>query len=307
MSRSGVALLSVFRPLLPASERRADSQLREIADVNGWRVFPHVKLSDVIDKKPTDIDHPTWNYATRAHFDFVVVDEKTVPIFAVEIDGLSHCETKAIVGDRMKDRLVEAAGFELLRVGADNLSSGPRGRHLIEYLIDARQYLEAAWESECAQTDPYFDPDYTRIVEFGPDGHLTFVNHLSEPARRKALAQYEKGRIPEPVIRTTDFTWDSGWTEAWAWLKVGDALSLFEKAQVRDFGRFRCGLAPFQIAEDLAADAIGDALDAFLSGDARAVRPERMQRDLEAVLSQRTRLSDCHRLDHCNFAPRRSS
>ncbi|MCZ7537875.1 MAG: DUF2726 domain-containing protein [Acidimicrobiia bacterium] len=289
-------------PLLSRAELRADPQLREIAGRSGWTVCPHVKLSDVIDEPPEGVDTATWSYATRAHFDFLVVDEDTRPVFAVEIDGLSHADPEAQKRDRMKDRLVEASGFELLRVGVENLDIGPRGRRLIEYLIDARQFMEAAWASSYAESDPYFDPDYRSIIGRGDDGRLTFVNHLSEPARRHAFALFEQHRIPGCVIESVHFSWRSGWSEAWAWLRVKDGLWLFEKAQVRNFGRFLCGMAPFELAEDLAASAVGDALERFLAGDPAAVHPTQMQRDLDAVLTQRHLIQDTFHLDHCRFA-----
>jgi hypothetical protein len=202
----------------------------------------------------------------------------------------------------MKDRLVEASGFELLRVGVGNLDTGPRGRRLIEYLIDARQFIEAAWASGYGESDPYFDPDYRNIIGHGEDGQLSIVNHLSEPARGRAWALFEQRLISESFIQTVHFSWRSGWSEAWAWLRVKDRLWLFEKAQVRDFSQFPCGMAPFELAEDLAASAIGDALERFLAGDPAAVYPQQMQRDLDAVLLQRHLIEDSYHLNHCRFA-----
>lgn len=288
-------------PLLSRAELRADPQLREVAERNGRAVCPHVKLSDVIDERPKGVDAATWSYATRAHFDFLVIDHETRPVFAVEIDGLSHADPGAQKRDRMKDRLVEASGFELLRVDVENLDTGPRGRRLIEHLIDARQFMEAAWDSGYGESDPYFDPDYRNIIGRGEDGRPSFVNHLSEPARRRALTLFEQRLIPGCVIETLHFSWRSGWSEAWAWLKVNDGLWLFEKAQVRNFGRFLCGMAPFELAEDLAASAIGDALERFLAGDPAAVRPNQIQCDLDAVLMQRHLIEDTFHLDHCRF------
>jgi hypothetical protein len=289
-------------PLLSRAELQADPQLRAVAEKNGWLVYPHVKLSDVIDPRPDGVDDATWRYGTRAHFDFVVVDEDTRPVFAVEIDGLSHAAPETRRRDEMKDSLVEAAEFELLRVGTDNLDAGPRGRFLLEYLIDARQFMEAAWDSGLAEQFPDFDPDYRSIVDRGDDGSLSFVNHLSEPARRKALKLHQAGAIPEFIIHGLTFAWRSGWSEAWCWIKVGEGLFLHEKAQVRDYGRFMCGIAPFELAQDLAASAVGNRLEEFLAGAAVAVRPEQMQRELEAVQAHRDRLSDSYLIDHCRFA-----
>ena len=135
-------------PLLTAAERRAKAVLDEVFAHKGSLIFPGVKLSQVIRRRPPAVSGEQWSYATRAHFDFAVCDAGTyIPDFAVELDNASHRRPDAWRRDRMKDAVCEAAGFDLLRIDSRALDRGPGGRRLVEYLIDAREYSRAFGEA----------------------------------------------------------------------------------------------------------------------------------------------------------------
>ncbi len=79
-----------------------------------------------------------WDYAFRAHFDFVVhapLGERhaTHPLFAVEFDGLTHREPAVTARDVRKNRLCLASGLPLVRVDAAHLHERDR-LSLIEWL-----------------------------------------------------------------------------------------------------------------------------------------------------------------------------
>ncbi|WP_416211480.1 DUF2726 domain-containing protein [Frankia sp. Cas3] len=142
------------KPLLTASERRAEWLLTSIVEHHGARILPSVKLSQVIDQRPAGVTAEQWNYATRAHFDFVVCDAATsVPDFAVELDDPTHDRPDRQRHDRMKEAICEAAGLELLRIESSAFAPGPRGRRLVEYLIEARAYCKAFYQAQ--KTGPH--------------------------------------------------------------------------------------------------------------------------------------------------------
>ena len=58
----------------------------------GAEVFAKMRVADVLGIEGSGLDAALYSYALRAHFDFVVVDEKFLPLFAVEFDGPSHQE-----------------------------------------------------------------------------------------------------------------------------------------------------------------------------------------------------------------------
>jgi hypothetical protein len=99
-------------PLRTSAERRAAGVLAEIFPSGRFSILPGFKLSQVIQRQPPGISSEQWNYATRAHFDFVVCDAGTyVPDFAVELDDASHRRAEVQRRDRMKDAVCEAANW----------------------------------------------------------------------------------------------------------------------------------------------------------------------------------------------------
>jgi len=81
------------RKLLTASEARVDSILRRRLWALGYRIQAKVRLSDVIDKEPDEwLDETEFQYLSKAHFDFLVVNDAADPIVVVEFDGQHHVD-----------------------------------------------------------------------------------------------------------------------------------------------------------------------------------------------------------------------
>lgn len=284
-------------PLLTGAERRAKAVLEEIFAHNGSLIFPGVKLSQVIRQRPSRVSSEFWSYATRAHFDFVVCDAATyIPNFAVELDDASHRRSDARRRDRMKDAVCQAASFDLLRVDARALDRGPRGRRLVEYLIDAREYFRAFGEAQDRGDVPDDEIGDYRLI-LGPPG---FVNDLAAPARLHALRAFQEGGVEGQVIDGFSFSWKDGWAEAWAWLQVRDNFYLFERARLRSY-RFHCGMGAEDLAEDLAAAAVGEQLPRLGNGEPVLVRRDDMARRLGRLRERRDELEFAVLLDHVRF------
>jgi hypothetical protein len=284
-------------PLLTPAERRAKAVLDEIFAHKDSLILPGVKLSQVIRRRPPRVSGEQWNYATRAHFDFVVCDAVTyIPDFAVELDDTSHRQPDGRRRDRMKDAVCEAAGFDLLRVDSHALDRGPRGRRLVEYLIDAREHFRAFGEAqERGDVPPDEIGDYRLIIDQGG-----FVNDLAGPARLRALKAFQAGSVQGQMIDSYHFSWKDGWTESWAWLQVRDDLYLFEHARLRSY-QFHCGIGPQNLAEDLAASAVGEQLPRLGNGEPVLVRRDDMARQLGRLREQRIELGFAIMLDHVRF------
>jgi len=290
------------RPLLTPAERRARATLEEIFAHSGSLILPGIKLSRVITHKPPGISASQWDYATRAHFDFVVCDAASyVPDFAVELDDFSHLRPEAQRRDRIKDALCEAANFGLLRIESSAFDRGPGGRRLVEYLIDARGYTRAFGEAQDRGHVPADEiGDYRSIIEPLPGGGFGFVNDLGAPARLLAQAASAAGQVEGHAIGETSFAWKNGWSEAWAWLHVRGDFHLFERVRLRSF-QFACGFGPENLAEDLAAAAVGQRLGRLGSGDPVLVRRDQMARRLERLRARRDELAYAFTLDEARF------
>jgi len=289
-----------LRAVLSASERRAKKVLADVVPP-GHDVFAQVKLSQLIEQRPPGLPAKVWDYATRASLDYVVCKaDDAFPVFAVELDDASHRHRDAQRRDAMKNLICDTIGLELLRVDSHAFEPGPRGRRLVEYLIDARAYQLAFDEAQArGDVPPDAMGDYRLVVDFNSPG-LNLINALGHPASLRALRLFQAGRLSEGIISSLGFSWRDGWAEAWAWLRYQPDRYLFERVKVRSY-RFYCGIGPQELAQDLARAAIGDALDAAARGEPVLAPPEKLQETLARTLARRDELESTRKLDRTSF------
>lgn len=289
------------RPLLTPAEAKAKAVLDEIYEHQGHSVLPGFKLSQVIRSRPPGITSEQWNYATRAHFDFVVTDCDYRVEFAVELDDRSHDTADGLRRDAMKNSLCEAVGLELLRVEFSALFPGPRGRRLIEYLIAARDLGQAFVEQQEVGAIPWYEPyDYRNFIELGPNGHLDFVNDLAAPTRLAALRAHESGQIAESIVHGLHFYWKNGWAEGWAWLRCRGDRYFFRSTRLRTY-RFFCGMGPGELAEDLSVAALGEDLAALGKDAPVLVRGRDIQERWDSTLTRAIDLESARCLSHTSM------
>jgi len=135
--------------LFSRSEALVDSILSRMLQNSGYRVFPSVRLSDVLSKEPGEtLTASEFSFFTRAHIDFVIAtdDYQPQPVFGVEFDGPLHRERRQRERDTVKNRLCKKAGFSLLRIGADEIRTHD-DINLLSYMLDrflswGREYPE---------------------------------------------------------------------------------------------------------------------------------------------------------------------
>ncbi|NLU77732.1 DUF2726 domain-containing protein [Micromonospora sp. HNM0581] len=247
--------------MVSLSEHDALAQLQALFERRGRAVWPNQKLSQIIGKRPSGISDQEWSYATRAQLDFIVCDLATrMPDFAVELDDPTHRTPDARRRDGMKDAICRAAGLELLRIESTALRQGAHGRKIIEYLIDARDFMNEVSAQQEVGALPLDEPfDYRSIFGRLPNGRGGFVNDLGATARVEAEEMWKGGLIHSPVIKGICFQRQDGWVEGWAWIRVRGDFFCFEQVQLRQY-QFYCGIGSRELAEDLAAAAIGKHL-----------------------------------------------
>jgi len=106
----------MLKQLLNLPEAETDRRLREICEDFDARVFAKIRVADVLPIEQSGIDDELYRYALQAHFDFVVSDGRSNPLFVVEFDGAGHAEPDAQRRDKMKNDLCERFEVPLLRV-----------------------------------------------------------------------------------------------------------------------------------------------------------------------------------------------
>lgn len=134
------------RQLLSFGEPTVERILLRQCESKGYRVYPKMRLSDVIDRTRGEfLAARDFEYFCRAHFDFVIAKDHH-PVFAVEFDGPQHfTNTKTRERDVIKHRLCRAAGLPLLRITGADIANDEQ-LTLLDYIV----MRHVAWQEEIA-------------------------------------------------------------------------------------------------------------------------------------------------------------
>jgi hypothetical protein len=298
-----------LRPILAAGEHAARVAHTEIFGRGGWVVQPDRRLSQIVHRRPPGITAHQWSSASRTHFDFVVCDAHTyTPVFAVALDDPIQVASDGTRTGRMTSAVCAAVGLELLRIESSALRQGSHGRRIVEYIIDARNFMDASHATagdvtggEATAGSLEEQPlSFRDIVGRLPDGRSGFVNDLGAVARAAAVEVYVSRQLADPIIRGLHVRWKDGPAEGWGWIEVRQGLCIFERTRVWRH-RLSCGIDPGQLAEDLAAVAIGERLKTL--GTAEPVLRERAQlgREFDQLKLRRDEMENGFAFDHISF------
>ena len=154
------------RILVNDYERQTFDVLCGISEEEGCRVFPKVRLADVFSVNQSGISNTEFSYALKAHFDFVICDVDTLPLFAVEFDEPHHQnDPDTIERDKLKFNLCEKFGFPLLRIEVMQLNK-IASKTLLEWIVDvwfrAKDFCEAQIDGQIPYDEVFI---YSGILE----------------------------------------------------------------------------------------------------------------------------------------------
>lgn len=128
-------------------EKVADRILRRTLEGTPWLVFANVSLQSVLQREER-LSPAAFSMLTRGSFDFVVCDDQDyLPIFAVELDGFRHSDSRQVARDLLKNAFCAKAGLPLLRIGVDDLRERDE-YSVLEWLIGAFAASEQELEDE---------------------------------------------------------------------------------------------------------------------------------------------------------------
>jgi hypothetical protein len=151
----------VFKQILSNYEQTTYERLRETCVRNSAQIFAKVRLADVLPIENSGISDELFRFALQSHFDFVIADDRHIPLFAIEFDGMSHQETVQANRDSKKDRLCERFQFPILRINAEYLNRKYRNLDLLTWFVEvwflAKGFDEAQARGDVPQDEP-FDP-----------------------------------------------------------------------------------------------------------------------------------------------------
>jgi hypothetical protein len=280
-------------PNLTPHEHGAAVARGELFERGGFVVQPDRKLGQVIRRRPQGITANQWNSAIRTRMAFVVWDARTyAPVFAIELRDPDQRAPEADRTDRMTNAVCAAAGLRLLRIESSALRTGSHARRVVEYVIDARAFMDAVSEhDEALGLSSHASSSFRDITGRLPDGRTGFVNDLGVVARAVAVDAYASRQVTDPIIRGLHVRWKDGPAEGWGWLEVRDGLCIFERTRIWQH-RFSCGVDPGRLAEDLAAAAIGERLKTLDTAELPLREKERLGRDLDELRVRRDEMEN---------------
>jgi len=107
-------------------------------------VFAKVRLADLIDADERHRKGQTNEIRTK-HIDFVICDDDSKPLIAIEVDDKSDDRSDRAARDPDVDRLFQAVGLQLIRVPAQSTYDFEQVRKLVTAGLKPTPVNEAIW------------------------------------------------------------------------------------------------------------------------------------------------------------------
>jgi hypothetical protein len=179
------------------NEEKTFRELEDLGSQFGYRVYPKMRVADVlpIDKQPLPRD--LYSFALMAHFDFVATDADHHPLFAVEFDGPSHISERQQGRDSKKDRLCESFEFPLLRINSRHLTKRYNKMSLLRWIVSAWELQQGFSEAQSRGTIPIDEPfDPIFLFHSGKTLEERYPHWISLSGRLHIQKLHKQGRLP---------------------------------------------------------------------------------------------------------------
>lgn len=198
-----------LKPVLNRTEAVVHDRLIKTCEPHGSSVYPKMRVADVLPITASGIQDAEFSFALKSHFDFVVVDGKDIPLFAVEFDGPLHGDGKQITRDAMKDDLCKTFELPLLRVREAHLEVY-RTYDLLSWIVEQWFLREAFDEAQQRGHIPY-DEDFDPLAIVSMEsGGPRFPMWLSLDAQLALQRLRSEGTVMDRVPSFTVSTDDKG-------------------------------------------------------------------------------------------------
>jgi hypothetical protein len=107
--------------LLSYAEFQAKKILEDALRRHRASVAYKVRLRDALRIERSGLDENSYDYATKAHLDFVIQDHRGYVVFGVEWDGPHHSKPERIAKDNCKNQVCDTLNFPLFRIDSTGL------------------------------------------------------------------------------------------------------------------------------------------------------------------------------------------
>ena len=185
--------------LLNNYEELTYDKLEKVCKPEGARVFPKVRIADILKIDKSGLDKELYTFALKSHFDFLVTNDDYQPLFSVEYDGPLHQrDVMQRRRDRLKNSICSYFNHPMLRINSRYINRNYRGIDLLTYFVDAwflRETFFEAQENGLIPDDEIFD-----IALFGSTGKVgeqAWPYNLSLDIQIKIHKLYEERKVAQ--------------------------------------------------------------------------------------------------------------
>jgi hypothetical protein len=266
--------------ILNISEEIVLKELSAIVAENGLRVFPKLRLSDVIEKD-TYLDRDHFSYFTRSHFDFLITTPEAKPFMAIEFDGPFHSGAEQVARDAKKHFLCKEAGLPILRINANHVFRKYRGMTLLRWIIEVIQleesFCEAQEKGEVSTFDEPFDP--TMIISYGRGRKWPYWLSATAMVRINKFVCSGQGTTAWVTLMGED---DDRKLHSLEYIRVGDQI-LYVRTSVRNQD---ANIPKGHILREVTHCEMGEQLASFLQREQQLISIKNFQSLHDKVCKQ---------------------
>ena len=264
-----------LKKLLNLHEEATDLRLRNVSDKYGARVFPKVRLADVLPIENSGISDSDYRFALQAHFDFVVANATSTPLFGVEFDGPYHRNPEQKARDDTKDALCERFDFPLLRINSNYLQKKYRDMDLLSWFVEvwfAREWFDDAQKSGLLPYGEPFTPwSFTGI----PGSDKPFPLCLSSQASNKMRKLFFDGKVKDFIPSHSVALSDDGTYRAIAFIRITADSGVMVETAMRAHSFV---MSPQEGLSEIIVLQLYECLMEVLSGSTKAVPVQKIDK-----------------------------
>lgn len=189
-----------LKKVLNLHEEITDKRLQGVCEKHGARVFQKVRVADILPIENSGISNQLYQFGLQSHFDFLVTDLETTPLFAVEYDGPSHNSAKQKGRDEKKDRLCNYFNFPILRIDSSYLNKRYGDYDLLSWIVELYFIQESFHKAQSEGYIPLDEPFDPAAIMYTSAANTkeTFPFWLSRQPRVKIEQLWDKKRILDP-------------------------------------------------------------------------------------------------------------
>lgn len=286
--------MKLLKKVMDPHEEETYRELQNIASGYGYDVHIKIRIADVFSIKNSGLCDDLYTFALKAHFDFTICNNKHLPVFAVEFDGLSHRARDQIRRDNKKNQICEIFDFPILRINSNHLLKKYNKASLLRWIISAWELQQSFYEAQQqGQIPPEEDFDPIFLWHPGKTIEEIHPHWIALKPRLHIQELHKSGHIPQGHTCGFSFTDNNNTYWGMEWIDVaGDKVVFVESAMRRQQFPIYLG----ELFNELMTVLLYDRLMVYLKTGEGWVEPLKVQQRFNEIKSR-------YGLPSCHFGP----